>query len=73
MQDGPQGEKETLAESAAEKLRWQISMENNVSYANKVLLCIDEIPSQETVCPLASDQSDSSRLSLVSGLSITDS
>lgn len=45
--------KETLAESAAEKLCWQISMENNVSYANKALLCIDEIPSPGNSLPIS--------------------
>jgi len=45
--------RETLAESAAEKLRWQISMENNVSYANKALSCIDEIPSPVNSVPIS--------------------
>lgn len=46
-------ERDTLADPAAERLRWQISMENNVSYANKALLCIDEIPSPGNGVPIS--------------------
>lgn len=44
-------EKETLAESAANsagKFPWK------TMYPMPTIICIDEIPSQETVCPLAS-------------------
>ena len=47
------GERDTLADPAAETLGWQISMENNVSYANKALLCIDEIPFPGNSAPIS--------------------